>query len=84
MRCSLTGPEAGADELRPQRLHEASRLNLAWDKAFHVLGWQPRWDFTEAIRRTVEWYRQQLQSNVVALTLVQSDIQSYMATLHER
>jgi CDP-glucose 4,6-dehydratase len=77
-------PGCWADSSDPSEPHEASRLNLAWDKAFHVLGWQPRWDFTEAIRRSVEWYRQQLQSNVGALTLVQSDIQSYMATLNER
>lgn len=37
--------------------HEAGRLSLVTHKAFHLLGWQPRWDFSEAVRRTVEWYR---------------------------
>lgn len=37
--------------------HEAGLLNLAHDKAFHLLGWRPGWDFRETIRRTVEWYR---------------------------
>lgn len=37
--------------------HEAAKLNLATDKAFHLLGWEPRWNFETAIRKTVEWYR---------------------------
>lgn len=37
--------------------HEAGRLSLATDKAYHLLGWRPRWSFEEAIERTVEWYR---------------------------
>ncbi|MCX7712693.1 MAG: CDP-glucose 4,6-dehydratase [Chthoniobacterales bacterium] len=38
-------------------LHEAGKLNLATDKAYHCLGWRPRWDFETAVRKTVEWYR---------------------------
>lgn len=37
--------------------HEAGKLNLATDKAYHLLGWQPRWDFATTIQKTVEWYR---------------------------
>lgn len=37
--------------------HEASELNLAIDKAFHRLGWSPRWDFARTVRETVRWYR---------------------------
>lgn len=36
--------------------HEASLLNLSIDKAFHKLGWQPRWNFDATVRYTVEWY----------------------------
>jgi CDP-glucose 4,6-dehydratase len=36
---------------------EAGRLNLAIDKAHHILGWHPRWNFAETIQHTVEWYR---------------------------
>lgn len=36
---------------------EAAKLNLTIDKAFHILGWQPRWDFEETVRQTVDWYR---------------------------
>jgi CDP-glucose 4,6-dehydratase len=41
----------------PQAPHEAATLTLAIDKARTQLGWMPRWDFQETIRRTVAWYR---------------------------
>lgn len=37
--------------------HEAGLLHLQVDKARHLLGWQPRWDFATTINRTVGWYR---------------------------
>jgi CDP-glucose 4,6-dehydratase len=40
-----------------KHLPEAPLLSLAIDKARHVLGWQPRWDFAATIRETVAWYR---------------------------
>jgi CDP-glucose 4,6-dehydratase len=40
-----------------QEFHETSLLNLSFDKAYHKLRWQPKWDFEETISRTVEWYR---------------------------
>jgi len=36
-------------------VHEAAFLRLDTSKLKGVLGWQPRWDVSEAIRRTVEW-----------------------------
>ena len=38
--------------------HEAHLLNLATDKAFHLLGWEPAWNFEEAVAKTVHWYRE--------------------------
>ena len=46
------------DQSDPHAFHEAQLLNLATDKAHHVLGWSPAWPFAETIARTVEWYRQ--------------------------
>ncbi len=43
----------------PAGPHEAGKLNLATDKAFHLLGWQPAWAFDETVARTVEWYRRE-------------------------
>lgn len=52
---------SGRWESRPQAgaAHEAKLLGLKIDKAKRHLGWRPRWDFAEAARRTVEWYRAQ-------------------------
>jgi CDP-glucose 4,6-dehydratase len=36
--------------------HEASKLNLSIDKAFHLLGWRPNWSFENSIRQTALWY----------------------------
>ncbi len=38
--------------------HEASKLNLATDKAFHTIRWSPRWDFSSTVARTAEWYKE--------------------------
>lgn len=37
--------------------HEATSLKLDSSKARTRLGWAPRWDLEEGLRRTVEWYR---------------------------
>ena len=44
------------DASNPNALHEASKLNLAIDKAFHLLNWQPVWNFEETILQTATWY----------------------------
>jgi CDP-glucose 4,6-dehydratase len=44
------------DRSDPLAPHEAGRLNLATDKAFHLLGWRAAWDFQETVRNTIGWY----------------------------
>jgi CDP-glucose 4,6-dehydratase len=51
-------PGQWEDQSDPQAPHEASKLNLATDKAFHLLDWQPRWDFSTTLAKTVDWYRE--------------------------
>jgi len=41
----------------PNAPHEAGKLNLATDKAFHTLGWSPRWNFETTVARTIAWYK---------------------------
>ena len=72
-------PGQWLDQSEPTAPHEASLLNLAWDKAFHHLGWQPHWDFTETIKRTVSWYRQQTTGHGTPLNLTQTEIHAYNA-----
>jgi len=56
---------------------EARSLLLAWDKAFHLLGWRPRWDFEEAVRRTGNWYRR-LAGGAEAAQLCAEEIRAYL------
>jgi CDP-glucose 4,6-dehydratase len=59
--------------------HEAGLLNLATDKAFHVLGWRPAWRFAQACEATVSWYRDvQLQGAGLALSLMRSQIEAHL------
>lgn len=51
-------PGVWEDLTDPHAKYEAGKLNLTIDKAYHTLGWQPRWNFEETIKHTVEWYRQ--------------------------
>jgi CDP-glucose 4,6-dehydratase len=50
-------PGEWQDKSDPDAPHEAGKLNLATDKAFHLLGWRPKWDFPTTIEKTVAWYR---------------------------
>lgn len=36
--------------------YESNRLNLAIDKAYHLLGWYPAWNFSRTVAVTAEWY----------------------------
>jgi len=50
-------PGCWEDRSDPRAVHEASLLNLATDKAYHVLGWRSVWGFETSIEKTVNWYR---------------------------
>ena len=66
------------DASDPHAPHEASKLNLATDKAFHLLGWQPVWNFEETIANTAEWYQQESTGEDPAI-LTQRQINSYQS-----
>jgi len=51
-------PGEWQDKSDPDAPHEAGKLNLATDKAFHLLGWRPKWDFPTTIEKTVAWYKE--------------------------
>lgn len=63
------------DKSDPHALHEASKLNLATDKAFHLLGWRPVWSFEDTLRETATWYMESAKvppgAERVSLTLTQ-------------
>ncbi len=74
-------PGQAHDQSDPNAPHEAGRLNLATDKAFHLLGWSPVWDFDETIQKTVDWYRETAQlaerDPAVFRRLTQAQIRAY-------
>jgi CDP-glucose 4,6-dehydratase len=54
-------PGQWEDQSDPNAVHEAKLLNLAIDKAYHLLGWKPVWSFEKAVAATVEWYATAIQ-----------------------
>ena len=69
------------DQSDPNAPHEAGLLNLVTDKAYHHLGWQPRWNFETTIQRSVNWYRQTFEESSSTPANVLADILVYSKTL---
>jgi CDP-glucose 4,6-dehydratase len=72
-------PGAWRDASNPTAVHEAARLSLAIDKANHVLGWRPVWDFSETVRRTAEWYQADERGDDLA-RVTRSQIEDYVTS----
>lgn len=64
------------DQSDPNAEHEASKLNLSIDKAFHLLEWKPVWNFETTVEKTLEWYKNTEKENTIDLTKTQ--ITSYV------
>lgn len=60
-------------------LHEARLLHLSHDKAYHLLGWKPQWNFETTIANTIGWYRQVLQG-ANAAELSRQQIETFMGS----
>ena len=71
-------PGEWIDESDPNASHEAGKLNLTTEKAFHLLGWQPRWGFETAVQKTVEWYRA-MHEGADPAELTQRQIKEYLS-----
>ncbi len=68
------------DQSDPTAPHEANLLHLQIDKAYHRLAWQPRWDYTTTLLRTVGWYRAHHQCTS-ALDCCLADLNAYTSHL---
>ncbi len=45
------------DQSDPDAPHEALRLDLSTDRAFHQMRWSPTWNFQVTISETINWYK---------------------------
>ncbi len=58
--------------------HEAGLLSLEISKAREVLGVTPRWDLTQTVERTMEWYQGQRNAKSARL-LCEADIAAFFS-----
>ena len=59
--------------------HESSVLRLSIDKAVHKLHWTPRWNLSEAIKRTSAWYKKFYDGNAESMqNECFADIKAYL------
>lgn len=64
------------NESRPP--HESAVLRLSIDKAVHELGWKPRWQLGQAVRRTALWYKEYYESSTECMRdTCYSDIEEF-------
>ncbi|MDR2512866.1 MAG: CDP-glucose 4,6-dehydratase [Puniceicoccales bacterium] len=70
-------PGQWENQWRGDALHEASLLNLSTDKAYHLLGWRPRWSFEETIAHTTRWYQEHFENKSDVAELTRRQIVEY-------
>jgi CDP-glucose 4,6-dehydratase len=69
-------PGEWRDDSDPHAVHEAGKLSLTTDKAFHLLGWSPKWDFQRTVEATAAWYFQ-VHNGTSAAQLTREQIRAY-------
>ncbi|HZV36637.1 MAG TPA: CDP-glucose 4,6-dehydratase [Verrucomicrobiae bacterium] len=72
-------PGKWVDGSDPKSVHEATLLTLSIEKAGALLQWSPAWDFDQAMKRSVEWYRERHASrNKEMLAFSGAQIDAYV------
>ena len=57
--------------------HEAKKLNLSWDKAYHLLKWHPQLTLEQSVQYTVKWYHDVLVKKLNPYQCTIGNINSY-------
>ncbi len=70
-------PGSWIDKSNNNSFHEAGRLDLQVDKAFHNLNWSAKWSFETTVSRTVRWYQNVMNNNQMAYRECLADIDKY-------
>lgn len=71
-------PEAVRVGRDTSTMHESQLLQLNSQKAHDALSWSTRWDFTNTMSRTTDWYRS-LRDGAKADALTLADMKAYLA-----
>ena len=71
-------PEAVRVGRDTSTMHESQLLQLNSQKAHDALSWSTRWDFTNTMNRTTDWYRS-LRDGAKADALTLADMKAYLA-----
>jgi CDP-glucose 4,6-dehydratase len=70
-------PGRWSDQSNPAAPHEATLLNLATDKAHHLLRWSPVWSYEETVGQTIAWYSAIAANPTTAPALTTGQITAY-------
>lgn len=62
---------------KEKAVHEAFLLNLNIDKATQILNWNPVWDFSTTIEKTIEWYKFSIENPDGIKEFTARQIESY-------
>ena len=63
--------------------HEAGLLNISIEKAHHLLGWDPTWDFEKTVKKTILWYKKVLENEKSHLDSCLSDLNDFQDDLEK-
>lgn len=78
-------PGEWKDASDPRQPHEAKLLALSIKKAADLLDWHPVWSFSEAVARTVGWYRARHDlKHADMLGFTQTQISDYVAAARKQ
>jgi CDP-glucose 4,6-dehydratase len=76
-RClQFWGNGSWCDHSDPNQPHEAGVLMLNIAKAMEELKWHPKWNATQSIKNTIEWYKQPLE---LAAETTYNQIEAYLS-----
>jgi len=56
-------------------------LNLSIDKAYHLLNWQPVWNFKTTVKNTVDWYKTTFNNPNETIQITEKQIVEYSKSL---
>ena len=66
------------NEMKQNNLpHEAGKLNVSIEKAFHKLNWKPTWDFETTVKKTILWYKKFILDGVDPLSCCLNDLTDF-------